>query len=104
MDQEKKKVDTHALAKWLSDNLHKGTLKPNQTEPTLTKSKKAFSMYASKNDMQASSHVQMAKPNENSTSEKKKVDWKLPPIHGSTSEKLTEQLKFLVEIFEEMEN
>ena len=29
--------------------------------------------------------------------------WRLPPIRGTSSEKLTEELKYLVEIFEEME-
>ena len=74
MNNEKKKVDVKAVARWLCDNIKKANIKFNR--------------------MRATSNIETkAKPAVN------KLDGKLPPIRGTSNEKLTEELKFLIEIF-----
>lgn len=79
MNNEKRKIDIKAVAKWINENIKKAAIKFRR--------------------MRATSHAE--KKGEDKS--KNKIDLKLPPIRGTSSEKLTEELKFLIEIFEEME-
>lgn len=74
MNQEKKKVDIRAVTKWLVDNLEKNTIKPIQRShqshrPTATS-------FTNKTKGNSSNHREPPK---------NKVDWKLPPIKGTSS-------------------
>lgn len=70
-----------AVAKWLHENIQKNSIKFGMNKTGRVKSQNE------KIDVKTSS----------------RIDQKLPPVKRDMNEKLQEELKFLIEIFEEME-
>lgn len=80
INNEKRKVDIKSVAKWLQENIKNGNIKFNR--------------------MRATSNIETKMVTKKT---KENAHEKLPPIRGTSSEKLTEELKLLIQIFEEME-
>lgn len=83
LNQEKKKVDPKAVAEWIHDKI-------NLKEINILPKKQLQGRAASVDTRQR--FISKQQPTE-----------KLPSLIGSSTEKLQEELKFLIEIFEEME-
>lgn len=81
INQEKKKVDMKAAAHWICENIRRNQIKFGMSKTTRVSSVKE-------------------KMNKSAI---KTTEGKLPPVRGTVNEKLQEELKFLIEIFEEME-
>lgn len=91
-ENDKRKIDSRATAKWINENVKKANIKFSKNRS------RAMSSEANTQAIRAS--LGLENPINGSSDYGKK--WRLPPIRGTSSEKLTEELKYLVEIFEEM--